>query len=412
MPHQPESVADRQTARGAGPVPVEVVISYDAPPAIGGAHLWLYEVYRRWATPVTLLTRPATGTADELARVRAFDAAPHGALHVERTLAVLPPLAIGSLSAWRAVASQIGAIRRVVGRRSPARLHARCVVSDGFVGALYKALHRSTTLVTYAHGEEVTVFRSSQLLSWLASYTYRASDLVIANCENTRDVVADLCPDARIAVVHPGVDPSVYVYPRAEIDAARRAFGWSDGTCVLATVARMEARKNQGAVIRAVARLREEGRAVAYICAGGGPEKARLQALARDLGVEDAVRFPGVVSDHEKSLIFAACDVHVMASVDAEGTFEGFGMVFIEAAAAGVPSIAGATGGQREAVLDARTGVIVDGEDLDALASAIRRLLDDPALRARMGDEGRRWAMEHDWAAVVEKTERFLDGAR
>lgn len=393
--------------------PTEIVVSYDAPPAIGGAHQWLYEVYRRWAAPVTLLARPAVGDADEIARVRAFDAAPHGAVRFERTLVPVPPLSLTGVAGWRAMASHLRSIRRVAAPGAPVRVHARCVVPDGLVGALHKQLYRSTTLVTYAHGEEVTVFRSSRLLSWLASYTYRASDLVIANCENTRRVVSELCPEARIAVVHPGVDPSQYACSQDDVRATRRGFGWPEGTFVLATVARMEARKNQAGVIRAVARLRSEGRPVAYVCAGGGPEKERLQALARELGVADLVRFPGVVSDREKALTFAACDVHVMASVDAEGTFEGFGMVFIEAAAAGVPSIAGATGGQREAVLEEITGLVVDGNDADGLAAAIRRLVDDPALRARMGQEGRRWAMEHDWSAVVEQTRRLLDdGAR
>lgn len=406
-PSPPPSDVGQRPARAHGS-PLDVVISHEAPPAIGGAHLWLYEVYRRWSAPVTLLTLPPSGDAEEIERMRAFDGQPHGALRFDRTLTPIPPLSLTSLAGWRALFSQVRSIRRAAGAGTAVRLHARCVVADGLVGALYKRLHPSTTLVTYAHGEEVTVFRSSRLLAWLATYTYRASDVVIANCDNTKRVVAGLCPDARITVIHPGVDAASYAQPAADVRHMRHSFGWPEGTFVLATVARMEARKNQAGVIRAVARLRADGYAVAYVCAGGGPEKGRLQQLAHELGVDDAVRFPGIVSDLEKALIFNACDVHVMPSIDAERTFEGFGMVFIEAAAAGAPSIAGASGGQREAVLDGVTGTIVNGEEPEQLAAAMRTLFDDAALRARMGEEGRRWAWQHDWPVVVRQTEALL----
>ncbi len=100
------------------------------------------------------------------------------------------------------------------------------------------------------------------------------------------------------------------------------------------------------------------------------------------------MRFTGAVSDAEKKLIFAACDIHAMPSVQLGEMIEGFGIVFLEAAAAGKPSICGNIGGQAEAVLDGRTGLVVDGADLDRVADALRSLVRDRALRQRLGRAG------------------------
>jgi phosphatidylinositol alpha-1,6-mannosyltransferase len=87
---------------------------------------------------------------------------------------------------------------------------------------------------------------------------------------------------------------------------------------------------------------------------------------------------------------------------------EGFGMVFLEAAAAGVPTVCGNTGGQPEAVLDMETGIVVDGRDPVGVASAVRQLATDPELRRRLGEHGRRWAAAHAWEHVVERTRQAI----
>jgi phosphatidylinositol alpha-1,6-mannosyltransferase len=81
---------------------------------------------------------------------------------------------------------------------------------------------------------------------------------------------------------------------------------------------------------------------------------------------------------------------------------EGFGIVFIEAAAAGVPSVAGNTGGQAEAVKHGETGLIVDGTSLVDVCEALATLARDPERRARMGAMAREWASQHDWARIAD----------
>ena len=390
------------------PPAVDVVVSYDCLPKIGGAHMWLYEVYRRWPAPVAFFTSENSVDASMAAREREFDAAAHGALSIQRRARPIGHLSLVSPDCLRSYASHVRSIARLA-HGGPVRLHALRAFPEGFAALLYQWSHpRSAELIVYAHGEEILISRMSRQLRWMTERVYRAADLVIVNSESTRRLVLETAPQARVACIHPGVDVGAFRQPPTEVAAYREKLGWSADTIVVGSVARMEARKNQAALIRAVAKVRAEGFAVALVCGGDGPERASLVELTRTLQLESCVRFTGAVSDAEKKLIFAACDIHAMPSVQLGEMIEGFGIVFLEAAAAGKPSICGNIGGQAEAVLDGRTGLVVDGNDLERVADALRSLVRDRALRERLGREGLAWAREHDWSAVVAKTLRAI----
>jgi phosphatidylinositol alpha-1,6-mannosyltransferase len=123
------------------------------------------------------------------------------------------------------------------------------------------------------------------------------------------------------------------------------------------------------------------------------------------------VRFPGAIPDSEKRLLFAASDIHLMPSVQRGNVTEGFGIVFLEAAAAGIPSVCGKAGGQPEAVRHMQTGIVANGEDLNDVAAAVRRLASDSGLRLQLGEQGRAWAAEHAWDRVVERTRSVIQNA-
>lgn len=387
---------------------MNIAISYDFMPKIGGAHLWLYEVYRRWPSEVRVLTERHAENLKEAERQREFDRLDHGALRIFRTAAIRQINLIDPrcLSAFIEQARQIGQLSA----GDVTCLHALRAFPEGFAGLLYRKTHpRSSRLITYAHGEEVLIAHTSLQLKWMARAVYSASDLVIANSESTRRIVSALCPSAKIVCIHPGVEAGAYVLPEPDVQAYRRAWGWPVETAVVCTVARMEPRKNHAMLIEAVAQLRKDGLPIAYICGGEGQERSRLAARVHALGLQSWVRFPGAVTDREKKLIYAASDIHAMPSVQVGEMIEGFGIVFLEAAAAGVPSIGGNTGGQAEAVCDGRTGFVVDGSSLPDVCRALRTLTLDPALRVRIGQEGRQWAAAHDWTNVVRLTRAEIE---
>jgi phosphatidyl-myo-inositol dimannoside synthase len=380
------------------------IVSYDWAPKIGGAHSWLYEVYRRWPAQVHVLTAQPSADAPTAAAEVAFDAQDHGALDLHREARPFTQLSLLSPGCVARFIEHARALRRLTRPAKNTLVHALRSWPEGFTGLLCKRLHRNVKLVTYAHGEEILIARLSTQLRWMAQRVYAGADLVIANSESTRRIVLELAPSAKIVCISPGVDAASYVVPDARIALCRASWGWPAGTVVIGTVARMEARKNQAGVLRAIADLRRAAVDVAYVCAGDGQERAALTQLAGELGITDWVRFPGPVSEAQKRELFAAVDIHAMPSVQIGEMIEGFGIVFLEAAAAGVPSICGDSGGQTEAVRDGATGLVVDGRDPANIAAALRRLAVDPELRRRMGRNGRRMAADYDWAQVQART--------
>jgi phosphatidylinositol alpha-1,6-mannosyltransferase len=171
----------------------------------------------------------------------------------------------------------------------------------------------------------------------------------------------------------------------------------------LLSVGRLQRRKGHDLVLAALANWRPDDPPVRYLIAGDGDYRNALETEARSLGIRDRVVFLGPVTDDELPGLYAASDIFVLPNRRDGVDFEGFGIVFLEAAAAGLPCIAGRSGGVPEAVQDGETGVLVSGTDALELAEVIRRLARSTDERRRMGERGRRRAL-HEF--------RWEDGVR
>lgn len=198
----------------------------------------------------------------------------------------------------------------------------------------------------------------------------------------------------RRVLVDDGVDPSrIEVIPNG-IDAERvqRAGGAADasirrGRPVLGTVGSLHPRKGHADLLRAVARLREQGEDVDLVLIGGGSEASHLQELTASLGISDRVRFLGHVADPYPAM--AAFDVYVQPSVE-----EGFGISVLEAMALALPVVATTAGGLPEIVEDGLTGILVAPGDPAALTEAIGRALGDTSWRLDSGTRARNSVVE------------------
>ena len=392
----------------------DVLVSYDFPPMIGGAHSWLYEIYRRWPTDVDVLTAKYSENENEAERQRSFDSISHGSLRVARRADTKHQIDLRSYHYLRSLwhqASQIGSLAgsHLSSGAEIGVIHALRAFPEGVAAWLcWRRNRRTRRLVTYVHGEEILVSQTSRQLAMLANRVYQDSDLVIANSENTRKLLARTYSRVESVSIHPGVDVKRFSQVGDLRGVYRNARGWPPETVVVLTLARMEPRKNHAMVIRAITQLRAEGVPVALICGGDGPERKALETLAIELNVVPWVQFAGSIAEEEKPVLFSSADIFAMPSVSVGDMIEGFGIVFLEAAAAGLPTVCGISGGQREAVLNGKSGFAVDGDSLEAVAHAVKRLATNGALRRTFGDAGRKWAAENDWEILGKKVQSVV----
>jgi phosphatidylinositol alpha-1,6-mannosyltransferase len=205
-------------------------------------------------------------------------------------------------------------------------------------------------------------------------------------------------PDLAIPFVEipPGVDTAAVTPLTApERRAARARLGVPVNAPMVASVSRLVPRKGMDVLIEAASRLAPSFPDLVVAIGGDGRERHQLERRAAASLVD--VRVLGRVSDDDRAALLGAADLFVMACRNRWGGLEqeGFGIVFLEAAAFGVPQVAGDSGGATEAVLDGQTGLVVgDPSDPGAVAEAIRTLLADPPLRRKMGRAARKRVQE------------------
>lgn len=220
----------------------------------------------------------------------------------------------------------------------------------------------------------------------------------------------------KVKVINPCIDPA-FLNTVNSISTSESSIPVDLGEHkVLLTVARLSSKeqyKGHDTVIRALPRVIESIPNIKYLIVGDGDDKERIAALARQLRVEDHIIFAGARQGRNLLEYYQACDVFVMPSRveerNGKWSGEGFGIVYIEAAAFGKPVVAGKYGGSAEAVLDGETGFLVDPTDVGEVASTLIRLLKDRNLAKRMGKRGREWVTENFTFEVFKKNlERVL----
>ncbi len=241
----------------------------------------------------------------------------------------------------------------------------------------------------FTYGVELLMPLYGRLPAWRRADFEHATGVIACSRATAALAVERLGLSRMPAVVHPsvGVRPPAHDIA-AQAVALRQRLQLPDGP-VLLSLGRLVARKGFDLVLHSVAQLRDEFPRLTYLLAGDGPERSRLDATIRDLDLAGHVRCLGSVDELTKWAAYELCDLFVMPSRALSGLdWEGFGIVFLEAALAGRPAIGGRTGGTADAIDEEVTGLLVDPEEAGALTQAIRRLLNDPDLRQRFSRAG------------------------
>jgi len=344
-----------------------VLLTFDFAPDIGGVQRYLYEITRRLARrhQVTVITPvPAPGPE------------PYRRVVVPRTRWDL----------WLRALAASRPDRVLVGHAHPRLLLVAALVAPGKYAAI-------------AYGND---YRAAQqrwhrpLFSRLLAHAHPFITITHANAQHLQrlGLPAPL-------VIYPGTDPKMFTPPRRDPPFPP----------VLLTVGRLVPRKGVDTVIQALPLLLQHVPNLRYRVVGSGPDRERLQALARRLRVHDMVEFLGRVEDALLPNIYRNAHLFVMPvrEEEAGASVEGFGIVFLEAAASGLPVITSTEGGAAEALVPGKTGVLVPPQDPVTLAQVITALLKDPERRKQMGKAGRAWVeSEMTWDHTARRLEWAL----
>jgi glycosyltransferase involved in cell wall biosynthesis len=238
---------------------------------------------------------------------------------------------------------------------------------------------------------------------FLSLARYRSARRVVAVSGFVKEsVLASSLPRALIGMIFVGVDVTPKILP-ADRDAARRRFAIPRDSVCLGNVAAFVPEKGHVLLLHALAGIRAQFPQCVLLLAGEGREQARLQALARELRIDDIVKFPGFVADVQS--VYAATDIFVFPSHQ-----EPLAVAMLTAMAYGLPLVAFARGGNPEAVVDGKNGLLVQELDAAALGAAIARLLSNPLEAQRLGDAARETVVARFSAdRMVEETLRLYE---
>ena len=356
-----------------------LLVTNDFPPRQGGIQSFVHGMARHLnATQLVVYASTSPG-ADE------FDAAQPFPVIRERTSMLLPTR--------HATSRAIDIARRYdcdtvwFGSAAPLGLMAGSLKKHSGIETAVALTHGHEAgwcAIPGARGLFRRIGRHVDAMTYLADYFH----------DRLAPVVGDV---TRLDKLTFGIDTDMFV-PAADGSAVRRRYGLGQRPTVVC-VSRLVPRKGQDLLIDVLAEVRRKVPDTALLLVGDGPYRRALRQRADARGQQDNVIITGAVDLAELPAHYAAGDVFAMPcrtrrfGLDVEG----LGVVFLEAAATGLPVIAGDSGGAPDGVIDGRTGHVVGGRDRSALAHALTRLLADPELARDMGAAGRSW-MKTEWS--------------
>jgi phosphatidylinositol alpha-1,6-mannosyltransferase len=346
-----------------------LLVTNDFPPKIGGIQNLLYEWWRRLPSEsFAVLTSPYSGSEQ-------FDAAQSFEIRRTREPVLLPhPLMVRKINK---MAKQVGAELVVLDPALPL----------GLIGP-----NLNLPYAVVLHGAEIVVPGRLPVVSRLLSRVLNNAELIIASGSYPAAEASRVCRSSkRIDIITPGVDIQRFkVLSSEQRIEARKRFGVAEDAELIVGISRLVPRKGFDVLIRAVARLAIEFPKLRLIVGGDGRDRARLERIAREL--MSPTTFLGRVSDDDLPKLYGCADINAMLCRSRWMGLEqeGFGIVFAEAAACGVPQIAGRSGGASDAVDHDITGLIVeDPTRVDDVVSSLRRLLVDKSQLLKMGQASR-----------------------
>ena len=231
-------------------------------------------------------------------------------------------------------------------------------------------------------------------------------DYIVANSNYTKKLATDLGVNSeKIVVINPGIDPPKTI----DVNSLEKANSLLENRSPkLITVSRFDKRKNHEKIIMALRNLKQFYPNIIYICVGYGDEENNIKKLVKELYLEKQVLFLKDISIDFKNALVAKSNLFLMPSIIYKKSVEGFGIAYIEAAQYGVPSIGGKDGGAADAIIHNKTGMIVDGNNLDEIYSSINNLLENNKF-IEFGKNAKENSINFYWDKIVKNYLKILN---
>lgn len=256
----------------------------------------------------------------------------------------------------------------------------------------------------FLHGMDFSFALSRPRKKWLMFKILKKAKKIICANSYVAELVKNWKPEFadKIIIINPGIDASSFDRLENTTLLLQDKYQTKDKVTLL-SLGRLVKRKGVDMVIRALATLDEATKnKICYLVAGTGEADYYLKDLAVNENVK--VIFTGEVSDLEKWSLLDLCDIFIMPSRSVKGDFEGFGIVYLEANLYGKPVIAGLSGGVSDAVINEKTGLLVDPENVTEIAAAVKLLVLNSEERLRLGKFGReRATSDFLWVNQIKK---------
>jgi phosphatidylinositol alpha-1,6-mannosyltransferase len=302
-------------------------------------------------------------------------------------------------------------VRRIVKKEGIELIMVHHVLPVGYVGIINKKL-RHIPFLLFTHGTDLIVGTRNWWKRKMVKAVSKGTEQIIFNSHSLQKRFLHILPDFqdKTTVVYPCPSQEYLAVPNAEIIGQLKSKYGLEGKKVLLSVSRLEEGKGFPHMVRILPEILKSVPNLVWVIVGSGVKEQEILERIQRENLQNIVRFVGDAPFGDLSKYYHLADAFLLLTHPDEGREEGLGLVFLEAAASGIPAIAGRSGGVEEAVLHGKTGLVVDVYRGDKeLVKAIVELLNNKELALRLGKQAQeRIKTEFQWEKQVEILSKWL----
>ena len=277
-----------------------------------------------------------------------------------------------------------------------------CIFCDSWKSAenlIKNKIANTEKIFCLAHGNDILVNKNIIKRKRIKK-TLSETSCVIANSYFTKKRVTNLgIKSNKIKVIYPGIE-NIYFNSKRNNNNLQK---YKNFKPILLTIARLEKRKNHKKIIYAINELIKDFKNLLYLIAGDGPEMKKIRKLINKLNLKKNVKILGKVNESDKAFLFKISDLHVMPTIQDKRSIsiEGFGISYIEAGMHGIPSISSGLGGTKESVIDGKTGIICNPNNVSSIKDSIRKVLINKTMYKKLSINSKNFSKKFLWKNTI-----------